>query len=111
MTRSIIKENDYFIGSFAREPYQFHWFEAGWSKRSLTSGLCISLLENIQIKVNNVISRKTNSDGRHENVHFLFSSIPSRIMSQYEVQLVNENMQEFYVKFTGPSESMILRFI
>ena len=26
-------------------------------------------------------------------------------MSDYEVNLVNDNMQEFYVKFKGPAES------
>lgn len=26
-------------------------------------------------------------------------------MSDYEVNLVNDNMQEFYVRFYGPSES------
>lgn len=26
-------------------------------------------------------------------------------MSQYDVQLVNENMHEFFVMFTGPKES------
>jgi ubiquitin-conjugating enzyme E2 H len=28
-------------------------------------------------------------------------------MAQYEVQLINESMHEFYVMFTGPSESKI----
>jgi ubiquitin-conjugating enzyme E2 H len=27
-------------------------------------------------------------------------------MSDYEVTLVNDNMQEFYVRFHGPSDSM-----
>lgn len=27
-------------------------------------------------------------------------------MSDYEVNLVNDNMQEFYVRFYGPAESM-----
>jgi ubiquitin-conjugating enzyme E2 H len=27
-------------------------------------------------------------------------------MSDYEVTLVNDNMQEFYVRFQGPSDSM-----
>jgi len=27
-------------------------------------------------------------------------------MSDYEVTLVNDNMQEFYVRFKGPEESM-----
>lgn len=29
----------------------------------------------------------------------------SRLMSDYEVTLVNDNMQEFYVRFHGPVES------
>lgn len=29
-------------------------------------------------------------------------------MSDYEVNLVNDNMQEFYVRFYGPAESMYL---
>ena len=28
-----------------------------------------------------------------------------RLMSDYEVTLVNDNMQEFYVRFYGPDES------
>lgn len=32
----------------------------------------------------------------------------SRLMSDYEVNLVNDNMQEFYVRFYGPSESEYL---
>lgn len=28
-----------------------------------------------------------------------------RLMSDYEVTLVNDNMQEFYVRFYGPAES------
>jgi len=28
-------------------------------------------------------------------------------MSDYEVTLVNDNMQEFYVRFKGPEESKI----
>jgi hypothetical protein len=31
-----------------------------------------------------------------------------RLMSDYEVNLVNDNMQEFYVRFYGPAESMFL---
>ena len=27
------------------------------------------------------------------------------LMSDYEVNLVNDNMQEFYVRFFGPAES------
>jgi hypothetical protein len=30
-----------------------------------------------------------------------------RLMSDYEVNLVNDNMQEFYVRFYGPSESAL----
>lgn len=33
------------------------------------------------------------------------SSLISRLMSDYEVTLVNDNMQEFYVRFYGPSDS------
>ena len=29
------------------------------------------------------------------------------LMSDYEVHLVNDNMQEFYVRFYGPTESML----
>lgn len=29
------------------------------------------------------------------------------LMSDYEVTLVNDNMQEFYVRFKGPEESKI----
>jgi ubiquitin-conjugating enzyme E2 H len=28
-----------------------------------------------------------------------------RLMSDYEVNLVNDNMQEFFVRFYGPTES------
>lgn len=28
-------------------------------------------------------------------------------MGQYEVQLINESMHEFYVMFTGPKESKL----
>lgn len=28
-----------------------------------------------------------------------------RLMSDYEVNLVNDNIQEFYVRFYGPTES------
>ncbi len=28
------------------------------------------------------------------------------IMSDYEVTLVNDNMQEFYVRFLGPTDSL-----
>jgi len=30
---------------------------------------------------------------------------PFRLMSDYEVNLVNDNMQEFFVRFYGPKES------
>lgn len=30
---------------------------------------------------------------------------PTRLMSDYEVNLVNDSMQEFYVMFNGPEES------
>ena len=30
-------------------------------------------------------------------------------MSDYEVNLVNDNMQEFYVRFYGPAESELHR--
>jgi ubiquitin-conjugating enzyme E2 H len=29
-------------------------------------------------------------------------------MSDYEVTLVNDNMQEFYVRFNGPSDSKVV---
>ena len=29
------------------------------------------------------------------------------LMSDYEVTLVNDNMQEFYVRFKGPEESKL----
>jgi hypothetical protein len=32
------------------------------------------------------------------------------LMSDYEVTLVNDNMQEFYVRFYGPTESEIFFF-
>lgn len=32
---------------------------------------------------------------------------PHRLMSDYEVNLVNDNMQEFYVRFYGPAESAL----
>lgn len=35
----------------------------------------------------------------------------NRLMSDYEVTLVNDNMQEFYVRFFGPSESESTRSI
>jgi hypothetical protein len=34
-----------------------------------------------------------------------------RLMSDYEVTLVNDNMREFYVRFHGPSESESLRVL
>jgi hypothetical protein len=33
------------------------------------------------------------------------------LMSDYEVTLVNDNMQEFYVRFKGPTESMFISVI
>lgn len=37
--------------------------------------------------------------------------LPHRLMSDYEVSLVNDSMQEFYVRFHGPAESAsFLRF-
>lgn len=34
-----------------------------------------------------------------------------RLMSDYEVNLVNDNMQEFYVRFYGPAESAYARYV
>lgn len=31
-------------------------------------------------------------------------------MSDYDVELVNDNMQEFYVRFKGPDESMYILY-
>lgn len=31
--------------------------------------------------------------------------VSSRLMSDYEVTLVNDNMREFFVRFHGPTES------
>ena len=33
------------------------------------------------------------------------------LMSDYEVTLVNDNMQEFYVRFKGPEESKLARAV
>jgi len=33
------------------------------------------------------------------------------LMSDYEVTLVNDNMQEFYVRFKGPEESKLGHYI
>ena len=33
------------------------------------------------------------------------SDSSARLMSDYEVSLVNDSMQEFYVRFYGPDES------
>lgn len=33
------------------------------------------------------------------------------MMSDYEVTLVNDNMQEFYVIFKGPTESKSMNFL
>lgn len=34
------------------------------------------------------------------------TDVMKMLMSDYEVTLVNDNMQEFYVRFKGPEESM-----
>jgi hypothetical protein len=52
----------------------------------------------------NVISQTKDRDRCNETVGILFASKP-RLMSDYEVNLVNDNMQEFYVKFHGPTDS------
>ena len=39
------------------------------------------------------------------------TDVMKMLMSDYEVTLVNDNMQEFYVRFHGPTESMSLSFI
>ena len=36
---------------------------------------------------------------------------PCRLMSDYEVTLVNDNMREFYVRFHGPPESVSPRVL
>jgi hypothetical protein len=36
---------------------------------------------------------------------FIIYSHKHRLMSDYEVNLVNDNMQEFYVRFHGPKDS------
>jgi len=36
------------------------------------------------------------------------ADVLDRLMSDYEVNLVNDNMQEFYVRFYGPAESACL---
>lgn len=38
-------------------------------------------------------------------IDILLISDHSRLMSDYEVSLVNDSMQEFYVRFYGPTES------
>lgn len=43
--------------------------------------------------------RPTSTDGRIE------TDVMKLLMSDYEVTLVNDNMQEFYVRFHGPSET------
>jgi hypothetical protein len=40
---------------------------------------------------------------------YLSLVLTHRMMSDYEVSLVNDNMQEFYVRFYGPTESASLR--
>lgn len=37
------------------------------------------------------------------------TDVMKMMMSDYEVTLVNDNMQEFYVSFKGPSESEQIR--
>jgi hypothetical protein len=32
-------------------------------------------------------------------------SLPRRLMSDYQVNLINDSMSEFYVKFHGPKDS------
>jgi ubiquitin-conjugating enzyme E2 H len=36
------------------------------------------------------------------------TDVMKMLMSDYEVTLVNDNMQEFYVRFKGPEESKYL---
>ena len=43
------------------------------------------------------------ASGGGSNQHTL--AVLPRLMSDYEVSLVNDNMQEFYVRFYGPAES------
>ena len=38
-------------------------------------------------------------------IAFITGTMICRLMSDYEVTLVNDNMQEFYVRFYGPDES------
>jgi ubiquitin-conjugating enzyme E2 H len=35
------------------------------------------------------------------------TDVMKMLMSDYEVTLVNDNMQEFYVRFKGPEESKL----
>jgi ubiquitin-conjugating enzyme E2 H len=35
----------------------------------------------------------------------MFEGMIFRLMSDYEVTLINDSMQEFYVRFHGPTES------
>lgn len=37
------------------------------------------------------------------------TDVMKMLMSDYEVTLVNDNMQEFYVRFKGPEESKFPR--
>jgi len=39
------------------------------------------------------------------------TDVMKMLMSDYEVTLVNDNMQEFYVRFKGPDESRWKRYI
>jgi len=36
------------------------------------------------------------------------TDVMKMLMSDYEVTLVNDNMQEFYVRFKGPEESAFI---
>lgn len=38
------------------------------------------------------------------------TDVMKMLMSDYEVTLVNDNMQEFYVRFKGPEESKYLLY-
>lgn len=57
------------------------------------------------------VTQEKNRDGRHEAVRATGLQLDvqltwgRRLMSDYEVTLVNDNMQEFYVRFSGPDES------
>ena len=55
-----------------------------------------------QIRNSNVLSAAKNRDGRHEAV---FEAFLCRMMSDYTVQLDNDNMTELFVDFYGPKDS------